>query len=90
MGSRENLRLAQQFLEKMGSGASAEEIASLCTPDLDRNIPGDAGVLPWIGPKKGSDAILAFIRDTQTMVERVSLDITDVLASDARVHSRAI
>ncbi|MGQ7933797.1 hypothetical protein [Paraburkholderia sp. D1E] len=49
MNSPENLRLAQQFLEKMGAGASAEEMASLCTPDLDWNIPGDSSVLPWVG-----------------------------------------
>ncbi|MFM0153902.1 nuclear transport factor 2 family protein [Paraburkholderia sediminicola] len=84
MNSPENLRLAQQFLEKMGSGASAEEIASLCTPDLDWNIPGDSGVLPWVGHKTGHGAISDFVRDTQTMVERVSLDIKDVLASDDR------
>ncbi|MFM0729520.1 hypothetical protein PQQ52_03345 [Paraburkholderia sediminicola] len=49
MNSSENLRLAQQFLEKMGSGASAEEIASLCTPDLDWNIPGDSRALLTCG-----------------------------------------
>lgn len=84
MSSQDNLRLAHLFLEKMGSGASAEEIASLCTPDLDWKIPGDAGVLPWVGQKKGRDAISDFIRDTQTMIERISLDIEDVLASDDR------
>ncbi|MFM0042964.1 nuclear transport factor 2 family protein [Paraburkholderia sediminicola] len=84
MNSPENLRLAQQFLEKMGAGASAEEMASLCTPDLDWNIPGDSGVLPWVGHKTGREAISDFVRDTQTMVERVSLDIKDVLASDDR------
>ena len=82
MNSQTNHRLAQQFLEKLGSGASAEEIAGLCAPDLDWKIPGDAGVLPWIGHKTGSAAISDFVRDTQTMIERESLDIQDVLASD--------
>ncbi|VWD57301.1 ketosteroid isomerase [Burkholderia lata] len=84
MSSQDNLRLAHLFLQKMSSGASAEEIASLCTPDLDWKIPGDAGVLPWVGRKKGRDAIADFIRDTQTMIERIGLDIEDVLASDDR------
>jgi ketosteroid isomerase-like protein len=84
MNSQDNLRLAHQFLEKIGSGASAEEMAALCTPDLDWNIPGDAGVLPWVGHKMGNGAISDFVRDTQTMIERVSLDIKDVLASDER------
>src|SRR5882757_3368748 len=84
MNSSENLRLAHQFLEKIGSGASADEIASLCTPHLDWNIPGDSCVLPWVGHKTGRKAISDFIRDTQTMIERVSLDIKDILASDDR------
>ncbi|AMO93115.1 snoaL-like domain protein [Collimonas fungivorans] len=84
MNSQKNLQLAQQFLAKMGSGASADEIAALCTPDLDWNIPGDTGVLPWIGHKTGRKAISDFVRDTQTMVERVSFDIKDILANDDR------
>lgn len=84
MNSQKNLHLAQQFLEKMGSGASADEIAALCTPDLDWNIPGDTGVLPWIGHQTGRKAMADFVRDTQTMIERVSLDIKDILANDDR------
>src|SRR5258708_4803088 len=84
MSSQENLRLAQQFLEKMSSGASADEIAALCAPDLEWNIPGDSGVLPWVGHKTGREAISNFVRDTQTMIERISFDIQDVLASNDR------
>ena len=81
MCSQENLRLAQQFLEKMGSGASADEISALCAPDLEWDIPGDSGVLPWVGHKTGREAISDFVRDTQTMIERISFEIRDVLAS---------
>ncbi|MGF6936026.1 ketosteroid isomerase-like protein [Paraburkholderia sp. UCT70] len=84
MNMQENIRLAQQFLEKIGSGASGVEIAALCTPDLDWNIPGDSGVLPWVGHKTGREAMSDFVRDTQTTIERVRLDIKDVLASDER------
>ncbi|MGF6936511.1 ketosteroid isomerase-like protein [Paraburkholderia sp. UCT70] len=84
MNRQENIRLAQQFLEKIGSGASGVEIAALCTPDLDWNIPGDSGVLPWVGHKTGREAMSNFVRDTQTTIERVRLDIKDVLASDER------
>ncbi|MGF6970429.1 ketosteroid isomerase-like protein [Paraburkholderia sp. WC7.3g] len=84
MNMQENIRLAQQFLEKIGSGASGVEIAALCTPNLDWNIPGDSGVLPWVGHKTGREAMSDFVRDTQTTIERVRLDIKDVLASDER------
>jgi ketosteroid isomerase-like protein len=84
MTSQTHLRLAEQFLGKLCSGASAEEIADLCMADLDWNIPGDTGVLPWVGHKKGRAAIADFVRDTQTMIQRESLEIHDVLASEQR------
>ena len=84
MTSQDNLRLAQRFLDQLGTGAGPDEIAALCTPDLDWNIPGDSGVLPWVGHKTGSAAIADFVRDTQTMIQRESLEIHDVLASDER------
>jgi len=85
MNAPENHRLAMRFLDKLGAGASPEEIASLCAPDLAWDIPGDAGVLPWVGRKSGRQAMFDFLVDTQTMIVRESLDIEDVLASDLRV-----
>jgi uncharacterized protein len=46
---KKNLDIAQQFLTKLGEGASPEEVAKLFSADLDWNIPSDTGVLPWIG-----------------------------------------
>ncbi len=85
MTSHTNLHLAEQFLGRLGSGASPEEIAALCTADLDWNIPGDSGVLPWIGHKTGSAAIADFVRDSQAMMQREGLEIHEILASDQRV-----
>jgi hypothetical protein len=93
MTSQTHLRLAEQFLGKLGSGASAEEIAALCAPNLDWNIPGDRDALPWVGHKTGRSAIAEFVRDTQTLIQRESLEIHDVLASEQRAiilgHLRA-
>lgn len=84
MDSQTNLSLAHQFLQKIGSGASGDELAALCAPEFEWNIPGDTGVLPWIGRKTGRQAMSDFVRDTQGMIERVSLDIQDVMASNER------
>ncbi|MGF6604218.1 ketosteroid isomerase-like protein [Paraburkholderia sp. GAS448] len=84
MGSQEKFRLAQQFLERLRSGAAPDEIASLCTPDLDWNVPGDPGALPWIGRKTGREAVSHFVRDARMMVEGIGFDIREVLASDDR------
>lgn len=81
MSAQNNLMLAKNFLDNLGAGASASTIAGLCSADLEWNIPGDTGVLPWVGKKQGRDAIFDFIRDTQTMIQRESLEIHDVLGN---------
>ena len=81
--SAEKLRqLATQFLQAIGSGAPPEEIAALCTPDLDWRIPGNDGVLPWIGHQKGRDAVANFVRNSRSMLERIRFEVNDILASD--------
>lgn len=84
MSTQKNLEIANQFLAKLGAGAPPEEIAKLFSADLDWHIPGDDGVLPWVGHKSGRGAVAEFIRDTGEMIERLGLEIHDVLASDDR------
>lgn len=84
MNAASNLELAQQFLAKMG-GATPEEMAALCVPDLAWHIPGDATALPWIGEKRGSRALADFIRDGAALITRDGLEIQDLLANDQRV-----
>jgi len=84
MSTQDNLDLAKQFLAKLGGGASPEEIAQLFSTDLVWQIPGDTGVLPWIGAKTGRAAVIDFVRQSSDMIERLSLNIQDVLASEGR------
>jgi ketosteroid isomerase-like protein len=84
MSVKKNLDIAQQFLAKLGSGAAPEEIAQLFSADLDWNIPGDSGVLPWVGHRVGREAVADFVRDSGQMIERLGLEIHDVIASDER------
>lgn len=84
MNPQDNLRLALHLLEKLGNGSSPADIAALCSTDLDWHVPGDAGVLPWVGKKTGSKAIADFVRDTQTLLQRESFDIYDILSSNER------
>jgi hypothetical protein len=62
VSQKETSRVAQELLTCLRAGASPNEIAVLCSPHLDRNIPGDTGVLPWIGRRTGRSAISDFIR----------------------------
>src|SRR5204863_3273281 len=84
MSQNETLHLAQEFLGRMGSGAAPTEIAKLFSETLEWEIAGDAGVLPWIGHKSGRAAITDFVRDSRAMIERISFEVHDILASDNR------
>jgi uncharacterized protein len=84
MSSTSNFQVAKTFLAKIGSGADPDDVAALFSPDLDWNIPGDAGVLPWVGHKTGRWAVADFVRDSGRMIERISFEVHDVLANDDR------
>ena len=84
MSQNDILRLAQEFLRRMGSGAEPTEIAKLFSETLEWKIAGDTGALPWIGHKSGRAAITDFVRDSRAMIERISFDVHDILASDNR------
>ena len=84
MSAKKNLDIAQQFLAKLGAGARPEEIATLFSADLDWNIPGDTGALPWIGHKTGRGAVVDFVRDSNQMIERLGFEVFEVLASEER------
>jgi len=68
----------------MASGAEPTEIAKLFSEELDWEIAGDTGVLPWIGKKKGRVAIADFVRDSRAMVERIKFEVHEVLAGSSR------
>ena len=84
MSQNETFHLAQEFLGRMGSGAEPTEIAKLFSETLQWEIAGDTGVLPWIGHKSGRAAIIDFVRDSRVMIERISFEVHDILASETR------
>ena len=85
MSAKRNLEIAQQFLARLGdAGALPEDIVQMFSVDLDWNIPGDAGVLPWIGHKTGRSAVVDFLNDYGRMVERLGMEVRDVLAGEER------
>src|SRR5438105_11185456 len=84
MRQNETFQLAQELLGRMGSGAKPSEIAKLFSQALKWDIAGDTGVLPWIGHKSGRAAITDFVRDSRAMIERISFEVYDILASDNR------
>ena len=84
MSQNDTLRLAQEFLGRMSSGAKPDEIAELFSETLEWEIQGDTGALPWIGRKSGRAAITDFVRESRAMIERISFEVHDILAGEER------
>jgi ketosteroid isomerase-like protein len=84
MSKNDTFQLAQEFLRRMGNGAEPAEIAKLFSENMEWEIAGDTGVLPWIGQKSGRAAITDFVNDSRAMIERLGFDAHEILASDKR------
>lgn len=84
MDKNDTLQLAQKFLQLMGSGADASDIASLFSENLEWEIAGDTGALPWIGKKSGRTALVDFVNDLRSLTEPSTFNVHDILTSDQR------
>jgi hypothetical protein len=84
VGQQQNIAIARKLLEGIGGGQDPAEIAAPFAADLDFEIQGDDGVLPWIGQKTGRAAMADFIRDVRALTEPIAFDVEDILASDSR------
>ena len=84
MSHEQTRRVAQQLLDAMGKGAAPDEIAALFSADVQFEIAGEAGLLPWLGRRNGRAAVADFIRDTRRLIERVRFDVHEILASERR------
>jgi hypothetical protein len=84
MSHQQNIAMAQQLLEGIGTGQDPAEIAAMFDANLIFEIQGDDGVLPWIGRKTGRQAVADFIRDIRALTESVSFEVEDILASESR------
>src|SRR5947209_20193653 len=84
MSQNDTVQIAQEFLRRMGSGVEPAEMAKLFSENMEWEIAGDTGVLPWIGQKSGRAAITDFVNDSRAMIERISFEVHDILTGDDR------
>jgi len=80
MSSSANLQIAKTFLTKMASGAPPDDVAALFSADLDWNVPGDVSVLPWVGHQSGQKAVTDFLRESASMIKRISFEVHELYA----------
>jgi len=81
---KNTLHLTQEFLRLMGAGAEASDIAKLFSENLEWEIAGDTGALPWIGKKSGRSALVDFVNGLRSLTEPITFDVNDTLINDKR------
>lgn len=84
MAQPDTITLARRLLAGIGEGQPADVIAALFSDDVQFEIPGDDGVLPWIGHRTGRQAVVDFVSATRALLEPLSFDVEDIAASDTR------
>jgi ketosteroid isomerase-like protein len=84
MSQEQTVRIVQQLLARIGSGAEPEEIAAIFSDDVQLEVPGDIGALPWIGRTSGRGAVSDFIRGTRRLLKRIRFEVTGIMANGNR------
>lgn len=83
MTQTQNVSIARDFFAALAEGRRPEAVATLFGEDVLFEIPGDIGVLPWIGHRSGRSAVADFIANTRALTELLTFDVEEVMASDA-------
>ena len=84
MSPTDPVSIAREFLRRLATGAEPAAVAELFADNLVWEIPGDTAAFPWIGKQSGRQAVLSFLAETSARIERVRLDVDDVLANEKR------
>ena len=84
MSQTKNIAIAQQLLAGMAEDTAPDALAGMFAKELRFEIPGDDGVLPWIGHKTGRQAVADFFRDIRVLTEPVKFQVEDILGSPNR------
>lgn len=84
MRGLENISLAQRLLEGLGAGAEPGALAGLFSRDVEFDVAGDIGALPWIGRRIGLSAAADFIRGTRTLTQLQRFEVQGILADETR------
>ena len=85
MSQQQNLEIAQKLLASLVRNDSPEIVAAFFADDLEFEVPGFIGALPWIGRRKGNAAVADFVRDSARLMDRMKFEVQDILANDSKV-----
>jgi len=69
-----------RYFQSMRERAAPEVVAALFSEDVDWDIPGDVGRVPWIGRKTGRAGVADFVRGVRERLEPIRFEVRSVLA----------
>lgn len=84
MTADHNLALARKLLSQMAQGEPPDVIAAQFSGDVQFEVAGDVGALPWIGRRTGRRAASDFFRDVRQITETLRFNVETILADDGR------
>jgi len=84
VGQVRNLTLARELIAALHEGRHPDAIVAIFSEDVLFEIPGDDGVLPWIGHRRGRPAVADFVATTRAMTDLLTFNVEDIMASNAR------
>ena len=82
MSRERNIHLANEYLARLARGDAPESLAGLFHEDVELDIAGDVGALPWLGHSRGRTAAVAFFRSLRQLLDPLKFEVTDVLANE--------
>lgn len=73
------IRMAETLLAALGEGQPPQAFAALFSEEASFEIPGDDGVLPWIGHRVGRAAAANFVSSVRELTEPLSFEVDEIL-----------
>ena len=84
MSTEKTLEAIRGLFAKISAGQSPESISESFSQDVDWSIPGAPSIAPWVGERKGRQAVAAFYRDLGQYIQPLSFNITTLLTEYER------
>ena len=84
MSTEKTLEVIRTLFAKVSSGQSPEVIAESFSQDVDWSIPGSSEIAPWVGERKGRDAVAEFYRNFGKYLKPVEFHIKALMADYER------
>ncbi|KQQ62327.1 hypothetical protein ASF84_27930 [Pseudomonas sp. Leaf127] len=84
VSTEKTLEVIRNLFAKVSSGQSPEAIAESFSQDVDWSIPGASNIAPWVGERKGRDAVAAFYREFGTYLKPIEFNIKALMTDYER------